>query len=681
MIGWLLPVSALLGGDGWQASGVDTAVAFVGVAVVRTGGPGVDRDQTVVVRGGRIAWVGAAERARLEPPVVRIDGRGRYLLPGFADMHVHLGREGDLLTYLANGITTVRNLWGAERHLAWRERIARGRLLGPRIVTSGPIIDGSPPSVPSMLVLTDPAAARAEVRRQHAAGYDFIKVYNSLPAAGYDSIVAAARDLGLPVAGHVPFEVGLAGAIRSGQRSIEHLRGYISELVPAGAPVQPGASLRSRSLAWAHVDRSRMAAVVRATVAAGVWNVPTLMVTGELLAPPDRWDELARRPMLRYLGPGAVPDRATIPYLRDFSPDDFRASLEGMEPQRELVRLLVEAGAGVLLGTDSYLQGFAFQAELEEFERAGVEPWRILKAATADAAAFLGESGVWGEVAAGQTADLQLVEDDPLASLSALRRRAGVMVRGRWLPRAALQASLDSLARSYGGQPPGPAGSDWSASMNRRARSPAGPGDRGPAPPGTGATSSTANTGPAASSRDGNAPVHPARSVKRNTASKPQARAIAAKSTAGAPPRPAREPGVGWAPVTSYTPLSYTATTRLAGAAAVIETSDPRFISIDPSPFSTMMRRAGWASARPSPIEVACPIAEGTNTRSRGCRGPRASHSRAVPIVVTTTSPSRRTARTAATASRTGIGLMPSPPRPAPRRVDPPRDTPPDARP
>jgi len=426
-----------------QAS--DSATAFVGVATFRTDRPGWDRNQTVVVRGGTIVWVGPAPQARLDPATRRIAGQGRYLLPGFADMHVHLDREGDLITYVANGITTVRNMWGEPRHLEWRRRIAAGELIGPRIVTSGPILDGNPPSVPQMTVLIDPARARAEIDRQAALGYDFIKVYNSLPKAVFDTVLLAAAAHKLPVAGHVPFEAGLRGVLASRQASIEHLRGYIAELVPATAPVQPGASLKSRSVAWNYVDSTRMTALAQATATAGIWNCPTLMVTAELLAPPDRWEELARRPILQYLGPGAAGDRAAIPYLRDFSPDDYREAGRGVGAQRRMVRELDRAGAGLLLGTDSYLQGFALEAELAEFEAAGIDRGRILTIATANAATFLGESDRWGRIAVGQRADLQLLDADPVADLAALDRRAGVMVAGRWLSKADLAERLERL--------------------------------------------------------------------------------------------------------------------------------------------------------------------------------------------------------------------------------------------
>ena len=421
-------------------------IAFVHAEVIRSDQPGIARDQTVIIRGDRITWVGPASQARLDPNTRQIDARGQYLLPGFADMHVHVGRREDLVTFVVNGITTVRNMWGQPRHLAWRDSVRAGTLFGPRIVTAGGILDGDPPSVPMMTVLTDPRLARSEVERQAAAGYDFIKVYNSLPAAVYDTIIRVAGEKGLPVAGHVPFTVGVYGAMAAGQRSIEHLRGYIAELVPSGAPVQPGASLRSRSVAWNWIDTTRIPKLVQATVRAGTWNDATLMVTPELLAPPERWDSLARRPVFRYLGPDTHGDRSQIPYLKDFTAEDYRASLHGMVNQRRLVKALHDAGAKLLAGTDSYLQGFALKEELQELIDSGLSTWDVLMIATGNAASYFGEEGQWGIVAPGAWADLQLIGADPLASLASLEDRRGVMLRGVWYPREALQRRLEAIA-------------------------------------------------------------------------------------------------------------------------------------------------------------------------------------------------------------------------------------------
>ncbi len=417
-------------------------IAFVNVAVVARGT--VHERQTVLVEADRIAWVGPAASAKLPANVRRIEGRGQYLLPGFADMHTHPGREADLLTYLANGITTIRVMWGDTATLRWRQGAATGALLAPRIVTAGRIIDGSPPSQPSMRVITDPAAARAEVVAQHQAGFDFIKVYNSVPKAVYDTIVAVAASLRMPVAGHVPFEVGLMGALAAHQASIEHLRGYVAELVPKDAPVQPGASLRSRSVVWNYIDASRILGLATRTRAAGVWNCPTLVVAIHNMLPAAEHAALLQRPGVKYLASTSVPDRSKISYLKDFADSDYVATQRGLGRQLEVVAGLHRAGARLLIGTDSWLEGFALQEELELFERAGISRADVLSLATGGAAEFLGEAGAWGEVATGQRADLQLVGANPLESLTALNDRRGVMVRGRWYQKADLIERLES---------------------------------------------------------------------------------------------------------------------------------------------------------------------------------------------------------------------------------------------
>lgn len=417
-------------------------IALVDVSVIPIDRPGAIAHQTVLVREGRIAAVGPTATIAVPADAIRIDGRGGFVLPGFADMHTHPFRPFDLLTFLANGITTIRVMWGDTAQLAWRRDVERGALIGPRIVTSGAIIDGDPPSQPTMRVLTDPARARAEVEAQHRAGYDFIKVYNSVPKAVYDTIVAVARELGMPVAGHVPFEAGLAGAFAARQASIEHLRGYVAELVPADAPVQPGPTLKARTLAWNSADRSRIPALVERTVRAGVWNCPTIVVGYQFMLPAAEHQQLMARPEARLLRPEGAPDRSTISWLADFTEADFVEAKRAVGPQLELVAALAQAGARLMIGTDSWLQGFAFQDELELFERAGVPRQQILEYATRGGADFLGRAHQQGAVAVGLVADLQLVEANPLAGLSNLRRRRGVMARGRWFDRQELDGML-----------------------------------------------------------------------------------------------------------------------------------------------------------------------------------------------------------------------------------------------
>lgn len=422
-------------------------VAFVDVAVLTMERAGVLEHQTVVIRDGRVASIGPSSRTKPPGAARIIDGRGLFLLPGFSDMHTHPRQPLDLLTYLANGITTIRAMWGDSTTLAWRRDVAAGKLAGPRIFTAGPILEGSPPSQPSMRVLTNPADARAEVEAQHRTGYDFIKVYNSLPAAVYDSVTRIARGLGMPVAGHVPFEVGLGGALAARQASIEHLRGYIAELVPKDAAVQPGATLRSRTVAWNYIDRSRIPGLVERTARAGVWNCPTFVVAYHMMLPDSAYRALMRRPEVGLFPGQGAPDRSTISYLADFTEADFAEAQRALGPQLELALALHRRGGKLMVGTDSWLQGYAYHDELALFEQAGFSRAEVIGLATRAGPEYLGLGATQGGVAVGQVADLQLVGGNPLESLGNLEDRRGVMARGRWYSREELSAAERATGR------------------------------------------------------------------------------------------------------------------------------------------------------------------------------------------------------------------------------------------
>lgn len=396
--------------------------------------------QTVLLRGSRIERVGPADRVAVPAGATVVDGVGRYLLPGLADMHVHLYTEGDLLTYVANGITSVRNMAGDGSHLEFRRRITAGEIVGPRIVTAGPVIEAEL-SHPDNVLITDADAVRGEVLRQQALGYDFIKVYNRLAPAVYDELVSVAAEAGLPVAGHVPFEIGLERAL-AGHRSIEHLRGYLGELLTSSQPE----SFRDRSVAWNRIDATRMGDLAARTATAGVWNCPTFTFTVHELSPAAEHERLLARPEVRYLSLSGLPNRSTASYLRDFDDGDYAAAQRGLMQQFRLVQALDRAGAGLLVGTDSWLSGFAFVEEAELLVEAGLSPARVLRMATLDAARFLGRADMVGSVTPGRLADLVLLDADPLVNIANLRMVRSVVLDGRLLDRAALDELLNRAA-------------------------------------------------------------------------------------------------------------------------------------------------------------------------------------------------------------------------------------------
>ncbi len=423
-------------------------IAITPVAVVDVVQGRLLHDQTVIIGGTQIITVGPTTETSIPAGAVVVDGTGRFLSPGFADMHVHLYTEGDLFTYVANGVTTVRNMAGDSTHLRMRRRVKEGVTVGPRIVTAGPVVEAAPLSHPDNVLLESPSGVRAELTRQKAAGYDFVKVYEHLDRIVYDSVVAIASELGMPVSGHVPFEVGLERALALRQRSIEHFRGYIEALMPSERPLSGNAPYRDRSVAWERIDTLRIPSLVARTVASGAWNVPTFAFIKHELSPKAEHARLVSRPEVRHLSLQGLPDRATTSYLKEFRESDFVATQRGLAGQFRLLRALDAAGAGILTGTDSWLAGHAFADEMELLVRAGLTPARVLRAATLDASRFLGEEHLWGTVAVGRRADLVLLDANPLIDVSAARRVHAVVVSGRLLRRTDLDARLAALADS-----------------------------------------------------------------------------------------------------------------------------------------------------------------------------------------------------------------------------------------
>jgi imidazolonepropionase-like amidohydrolase len=198
-------------------------VAFTNVNVIPMDRELVLHDQTVIVRDGHITAIGPAARVAIPRDAFIVQSRGKYLIPGLADMHTHVFGEKEYLLYVSKGVTTIRNMWGFPSDLEWRTKIAKGEKLGPTIYTAGSIIDGDPPQLRGSTAIDKPEEADRIVKAQKEAGYDFIKVYNRLKPDVYDAIVDAANKYAIRVVGHVPRAVGLEHAIARKQASIEHL--------------------------------------------------------------------------------------------------------------------------------------------------------------------------------------------------------------------------------------------------------------------------------------------------------------------------------------------------------------------------------------------------------------------------------------------------------------------------
>jgi len=379
------------------------------------------------------------------PPDQRIDVQGAFVIPGLAEMHAHVPpmrdeqRVQDVLDlFLAHGITTIRGMLGEPDHLVLRRELALGDRRGPRLITSGPSLNGNS--------VADASQARVMVRRQHEAGYDFLKLHPGLRPDTFQAIVEAADALGMPYGGHVSLAVGIERALAARQATIDHLDGYADGLVPADHPArQREPALFGFNLGDAF-DLDRVGTWAERTAAAGVWNVPTQTLI-ENLALADA-DALLARPAMRYVDAATREQWAVR--VRQMQQSQPRESLARfVEVRRALIRALHEAGAGLLLGADApqimNVPGDAVHHELELLVAAGLSPTEALATGTVHVARFLDQTA-HGCLAPGCVADLVVLQADPLADISNVRRIDGVMRAGQWFDRERLDAMLEEIA-------------------------------------------------------------------------------------------------------------------------------------------------------------------------------------------------------------------------------------------
>jgi imidazolonepropionase-like amidohydrolase len=404
----------------------DAVVAIRNVSVVPMDTERVDVERTVILRGAAIERVGPAQQTAVPSGATVIEGRGKYLVPGLADMHVHLADPGDppgtaeaeLMLFLANGVTTIRSMRGFPNHLVLRDSVARGELLGPTIITAGPGLDGQSAK--------SPAEGEAAVQEQKMLGYDLIKVLPGLSLPTYDAIARTAHQLKIPFAGHIPPDVGLLHALDAGQQTVEHLDGYL-ELLKGSKPIA----------------REKVLQVVRRTLDSGTWNCPTMAVMEANLGLIEEAGLLSR-PELEY-----VPEAFVKQWLKIRSygnpPRAVSAAMEGN--RMTLLKALNDAHSRILLGTDSpqlfNVPGFSIRREIRLMSDAGLKPYDILRSATERVGEFTGRP--CGTIKPGQCADLVLLDADPLKDIENLNRLAGVVVQGRWLSSSDLQRRLQAI--------------------------------------------------------------------------------------------------------------------------------------------------------------------------------------------------------------------------------------------
>lgn len=463
-----------------QGQGAATPVAFVNVTVidVRSGSP--HADQTVVIAGERIATAGPAASVRVPAGTTVVDARGKFLIPGLWDMHVHVTAptlaSWAFPLFLANGVTGVRDLaLNVDGLLQYRRAVAAGTVLGPRILGSGVLIDGAPHVYPGIThVTTTPDAARQIVDSLAARGVDFIKAYEMLQPEVFQAVAERARLRRLPLVGHLPLMVSAEDGVRAGMRSFEHLRnidiacssradslrGVATEMIARGQD-QPGMRLRSsihsalRPRALETYDESRCSALLTLFAEHRVWQTANLVLG---LQGAFRHDTTTRiQQWLRYVPDSMRQGWVRTPDTRPPTPEQVAARAAAMrraEWALQLVRNMRDRGVELLAGTDFpnpvMVPGPTLHEELAIFVRAGLTPVEALRTATLNPAVFFGMADSLGTIEAGKLAELVLLDANPLEEIRNTTRIRAVVRGGRYLDREALDALLRGLERPGG---------------------------------------------------------------------------------------------------------------------------------------------------------------------------------------------------------------------------------------
>ncbi|HEX7023204.1 MAG TPA: amidohydrolase family protein, partial [Gemmatimonadales bacterium] len=357
-------------------------VAFVDVNVIPMDRERVLRGYTVVTRGDRIVAFGPNAEVPIPAGALRVDGTGKFLLPGLAEMHAHIppGNAPDstiarvLELFALNGVTTVRGMLGTPRHLEFRQRAARGDILSPRIWTSGPSFSGA--SVPS------PDSAGRMVLAERSAGYDFLKIHPGVSRAAFDTLAAVAGRTGIRFAGHVPLDVGLARALEARYWTIDHMDGFVEAMLRPGSALTTGQGGFFGVNLVNELDETRLPALVAATRAAGTWIVPTEHFL-EAMAGEEPVDRLAARPDMRYIPAPQLQSWMTqTSAMRNAPESPVEVRRRFIALRRKLLKALHDGGVGIVLGSDApqlwNAPGFSITRELETYVAAGLTPWQAL---------------------------------------------------------------------------------------------------------------------------------------------------------------------------------------------------------------------------------------------------------------------------------------------------------------
>jgi imidazolonepropionase-like amidohydrolase len=423
-------------------------IVFTSVNVIPMDTERVLENQTVVIKDGKIITIG--KNLKYSKAALVINAKGKYLIPGLAEMHAHVPPNDNLeshkevlFLFAANGITTIRGMLGHPSHLTLRSKINSGEVLGPRFYTAGPSFNG----------LSVKTAERGSemVREQKAAGYDFLKLHPGLTKETFAAISSTAKEVKIPFAGHVSFGVGVWRAIDAGYSSIDHLDGFVEVLVPGIETMTEQQTGLFGMFVADKTDESGISKLMTELRAKNIWVVPTQSLA-------DRWfdadytgDAFLKDPESKYMSKQTVNQWIDSKKNLMANPQYDAAKIEYfIQLRRKLIFECQKNGVGLLLGCDApqvfNVPGFSTHNELKYLVDSGLTPYQALRTGTVNVAAYLNLNDT-GTIKPGNVADLILIDGNPLTDVTNTKRVSGVMLRGQWLSKTEIDAGLKKLEK------------------------------------------------------------------------------------------------------------------------------------------------------------------------------------------------------------------------------------------
>lgn len=447
-------------------------IVIENVSVVEPGKTAITANQTVVIVDGVFTVVSPSKGFRVPDGARKVDGSGKFLIPGLWDMHVHWYDEKSLDLFTANGVTGIRIMYGMPMHKTWREKG-----IGPRMVIASPIVDGPKPIWTGSLALKSAEEAEPAVKKIKEGGWDFVKAYSLLPYDTYLALAKAAKQHNIPIEGHVPASISVLEAARLGQRSNEHMGGFLTDLNSRESILRP--KLRAALLTenpreelgkvWAGEkdeapDPKAIDQLAIGLAKTGMWQCPTLVVIRSL-ANLDK-ESFTNDPRLKYIAPAM--ETVWLPKndfrLKNKTANDWEADRVSYARKMSLVKPLKKAGSRFLAGTDCLnpfcFPGFSLHDELGLLVEAGLTPTEALEAATINPARYWGEDKKWGLIAKGMRADAVLLDGNPLVDIANTKAIASVIQGGKLFTREDCDAMLKANERKAGTAGPLPCAHD-----------------------------------------------------------------------------------------------------------------------------------------------------------------------------------------------------------------------------